>query len=88
MHDVDERERSLMAILKRLDADLTPPERAEVELFIEAREYGLALEALRDIFVEEAKMMSAATFADFHDLAERMGIREVIVTDDLRRQVS
>ena len=48
-------ERRLKALLDSLGATLSASERIEVEVFIQAGEYGIALETLCSILIEESK---------------------------------
>lgn len=54
-------ERLLRAILHDLSGVLTSAERAEVVEFIEVGEYGVALETLAALIVEERKLLPLAT---------------------------
>jgi hypothetical protein len=67
-------ERRLYTVLDALADVLLPAERQLVIHFIEVREYGLALETLCAILMEEKKRFSEGVFVQLVELAETMGI--------------
>ena len=83
----DDRERRLGHILEGRGEALTEPERAEIGVFLSAGEYGLALETLCDILTEASRLFPTPIFDEIVDLAELMGIRDAVVTDELCRLV-
>ena len=87
MGTIDDRERRLGRILDALGEALTESERDEIEMFLSACEYGVALETLCDILIEEARSLPKSVFAEIVELAELMGIRDVVVTNELCRLV-
>ena len=80
-------EHRLTSVLEALSDELSVAERSEVEEFIEVGEYGVALETLSALLVEERKRISRATFAEIVDLAEAIGIRATTITDGLQRRM-
>jgi hypothetical protein len=80
-------DRRLTLVLDSLSDELSAAERREVEEFIDVGEYGVALETLSALLVEERKRISPVTFAEIVELADLMGIREATITDGLRRRV-
>ena len=84
--DFTEIESRFTSILERLGGLLSVAERREVEDFIDVGEYGVALETLSSLLVEERKVFSAETLCEIAALAETMGIRESVVTKALEEQ--
>jgi hypothetical protein len=84
--DFAEIERRFTSILDRLGVLLSVAERREVEDFVDVGEYGVALETLSSLLVEERKVFSAETLCEITALAETMGIRESVVTKALEEQ--
>lgn len=80
-------EQRFTLVLDALSGELSAAERREVEEFIDVGEYGVALETLSALLVEERKRVSPATFAEIVELADSMGIRATTITDGLRRRV-
>lgn len=80
-------ERGLYALLDGLAGELSPTERREVVEFIAVGEYGVALETLSALLVEERKRIPATVYAQLVELAETMGIRASTITEELKRQV-
>jgi len=83
----EKTERFLDALLADLSSTLSSTERAEVVEFIDVGEYGIALETLVALIVEEHKQISLPIFQRIIALAESMGLRETIPIVALRRQV-
>jgi len=54
--------------------ELSESERSEVKSFVDVREYGLALETIVDIYVEESKKPSAEVVTYIVKLAEFMAM--------------
>ena len=81
-------ERRLNELLESLSDELSASERREVGGFIEANEYGVALETLCALLVEEHKKITPATFAEIGELADAMGIRATTITNELQQRVS
>ncbi len=81
-------ERRLTGILNVLSDELSVSERREVEGFIEASEYGVALETLCALLVEEKKRITPEAFAEISELADLMGIRSTTITNELQLRVS
>jgi exopolysaccharide biosynthesis predicted pyruvyltransferase EpsI len=80
-------EAGLVEILSQLGDTLSGSERQEVEEFVDVGEYGVALETLSFLIVEEEKRISRSTFHSIARLAEQMGISESVVTDKLHQAV-
>ena len=83
----EQTERFLGAILGDLSGVLSAAERAEVAQFIDVGEYGVALETLAALLVEERKSIPLPIFERIVALAESMGLRETIPAGALRAQV-
>jgi hypothetical protein len=79
----DELEARLGNILRTLGSQLSPEESREVGLFLEVGEYGLALQTLTDLLIEERKKLSIRTYDDVVGVAKRMGIEREIALEDL-----
>lgn len=80
-------ERSFGRVLNSLDTELSAAERREVAGFIEVGEYGVALETLSALLVEEDKRITAAILAEIVGLAATMGIDHDAATKQLERLV-
>ena len=78
--------RSLCAMLADLSSVLSSEERAEVIQFIDVGEYGVALETLAALIVEERKRIPVSIFEQIVNLADSMGLRETIPAAALRGQ--
>ncbi len=85
--DFREIERELGAVLDDLGVELTCSERQEVVELIDVGEYGIALETLSSLLVEEDKRVPLAVFEQIVSLAEAMGIRASTITEGLRNRV-
>ena len=86
--DYETIEQMLAGILADLSGVLSDSERAEIDEFIVVGEYGVALEALGALLVEESKPLALPVFERIVELAEVMKIRESVATDALRDRVS
>jgi len=84
--DFAEIENRFTLLLDRLDGLLSAAERREVEDFVDVGEYGVALETLSSLLVEERKVFPAETLCEIAALAETMGIRKSVVTKALEEQ--
>lgn len=74
-----------IAGLLREQADAwSAAERAEVNRFLDAGEYGLALDTLAWILVEEAKPISPGTLCEIESLAAAMGLADDPFLDAVR----
>jgi len=73
--------------LKLLTPVLTNIEKEEVREFLIANEYGVALQTLRDLLVEENKKISKEAFDLLEILAKNMKIYELIITPELKKCV-
>jgi len=83
----DELEAQLGTILHTLGSQLSPEESREVSHFLGVGEYGLALQTLTDLLVEERKKLSISTYNDVVGVAKRMGIEREIALEDLEGRV-
>ena len=80
-------ERRLIKLLDDLHGELSLSERNEVLEFVDVGEYGIGLETLSSLIVEEGKCIPSSTFEDIAALAGDMGIGESVITDSLRARV-
>jgi hypothetical protein len=80
-------ERRLLGLLDSLAAQLTDSERREVTDFIDVGEYGLALETLCAVLVEERKRIGLAAFDEIVGLHASMEVEPGATADELRRQI-
>ena len=83
----NELEAWLGGILLTLGSQLSPVESREVSHFLDVGEYGLALQTLTDLLIEERKKISIGTYNDVVGVAKRMGIEREIALEDLERRV-
>jgi hypothetical protein len=83
----DELEARLGGILHTLGSQLSPEQSREVGHFLDVGEYGLALQTLADLLIEERKKISMSTYDDVVGAAKRMGIEREIALDDLEGRV-
>jgi hypothetical protein len=66
----------IASLLGDLGGSMTDAERAEVDRFLDAGEYGLALDTLSWILVEEQKPIGHGTLREIESLARVMELRE------------
>lgn len=66
----------------------TDSEKGEVQDFIDAGEYGLALETLVDIVIEENKQIRREYFALVCELADAMQLDKKVFEEKLRDHVT
>ena len=83
----NELETRLGSILLTLGPQLSPEESRGVSHFLDVGEYGLALQTLTDLLIEERKKISIGTYSDVVEVAKRMGIEREIALEDLERRV-
>ncbi len=76
----------LESILLTLGSQLSPEESREVSHFLDVGEYGLALQTLTNLLIEERKEISLSTYNDIVGVAKRMDIEQEIALDDLERR--
>jgi len=69
-------EARMSQLLGDLGQSFTESERNEVNRFLDAREYGLALETLSCILVEETKTIATTTLHGIDELAGVMQLRD------------
>jgi hypothetical protein len=79
----DDLEAQLGSILHTLGSQLSPQESRQVGHFLEVGEYGLTLQTLADLLIEERKKISISTYNDVVGVAKRMGIEREIALDGL-----
>lgn len=72
-YDYESLENELRTLLESLDT-FSDSEKAEVVRYVDVGEYGLALETVFDIALEESKVISKALKLSITRLAEKMGI--------------
>ena len=82
----DELEAQLGSILLTLGSQLSFEESREVSHFLDVGEYGLALQTLTDLLIEERKKISIRTYNDVVSVAKHMGIEREIALEDLKRR--
>jgi len=76
-------EQRISRLLAQLVGFLTETEHAEVTQFLRAGEYGLALDTLACILVEEQKPVAAGLLAEIESLAESMDLLDAGCMHDL-----
>lgn len=76
-------ETRMARVLEKLGLELSDSERAEVMEFLEAREYGLALETLAAILVEEAKPIAPPVMREIEEMASAMSLKDELFMHDL-----
>jgi hypothetical protein len=74
-------EENLRALLAKLRTVLNPPETSEVEEFLDAGEYGIALETLCSALHTEDKPVSSEVVDGISKLAEQMELDNGIWTN-------
>lgn len=80
-------EELLLQLIGLLVSVFTDSEKKEIQEFIDAGEYGLALETLVDIVNEEDKQISIESLKLIYELAEVMQLDESVFEDKLRGHV-
>jgi hypothetical protein len=75
------------SILLTFGSQLSPEESREVSQFLDVGEYGLALQTLTDLLIEERTKISMGTYIDVVGVAKRMGIEREIALEDLERRL-
>ena len=78
----------LLRLLSLLLEIFTDSEKGEVQDFIDAGEYGLALETLVDIVVEEDKQIPCESLALVCELADVMQLDKKVFEEKLRGHVT
>src|SRR5690242_5813708 len=63
-------------VLSEVSLDFSESERSEVSRFLNAREYGLALQTLSYILVEESKPISRDVLREIDHMADAMRLRD------------
>ena len=74
-------------LINSLENTFTQIEILEVREFIEYGEYGVALETLVGIILEENKMISKDVFYSIEKLSSLMGIDKITIISNLRGKV-
>lgn len=82
-----ECERRLHEILASVEDALTLHDREMVFEFIEAREYGVALEHIAASLVESSSEVARPALEHILELARMMNIRDPLFTEELPRRV-
>jgi hypothetical protein len=75
-HLHDDLAARLTLVLADLSDVLTHPEKAEVLQFLEVREYGLALDTLSHILVDEQKAIGSDILSDLDHISEAMNLQD------------
>lgn len=65
-------ERDLLGVLADVGSTLTPAESKEVQLYLDAGEYNLALETICAVLKRNQTSISASTYVSLEDLGTRM----------------
>ncbi len=87
-YDYQSIEVLLLRLLSLLLELFTDSERMEVQEFIDAGEYGLALETLADIVVEENKLIPSESLSLVFELADVMQLDKKLFEERLRGRVT
>jgi hypothetical protein len=83
MRDFADLERRFTELLEQSSPPLTHSEQREVRHFVDHGEYGVALETLVDIFVEQAKVPTDTIVSAIVALANRMSMDTQPILDRL-----
>ncbi len=83
----NQMEAQLERILLTLGPLLSDEESREVSYFLVVGEYGLALQTLTDLLIEERKKISLSTYNDIVRVAKRMDMEREVALEDLERRV-
>lgn len=86
-YDYQSIENMLLRLLGLLFEVFTDSEKSEVQDFIDAGEYGLALETLVDIVIEENKRIPRESLALVCELADVMQLNKKVIEQKLRGHV-
>jgi hypothetical protein len=78
----------LLRLLSFLLETFTDSERMEVQEFIDAGEYGLALETLADIVVDENKLIPSESLSLIVELVDVMQLDKKLFEERLRGRVT
>jgi hypothetical protein len=70
MSDYQSVERQLLGILADLGTELDPGAAQEIQMYLDAGEYGLALETICAVLKQKSRPVSAATYVIIMDLAK------------------
>lgn len=81
-------EELLLRLLTLLTSVFTNSEKAEVQEFIDVGEYGLALETLIDIVIEEEKIISREASNLVYKLADKMLLDKKVFEERLRDHIT
>ena len=81
-------ENLLLRLLGLLLEIFTDSEKVEVQNFIDAGEYGLALETLVDIVIEENKQIPSESLALICELADLMHLEKKVIEEKLHSHVT
>ena len=87
-HNYEHVEELLLRLLGSLSEVFADSEKAEVQDFVDAGEYGLALETLIDIVVEEDKRLRSDCLKLVHELSESMQLDTKALDEKLRKYVT
>ncbi|MBD8514276.1 MafI family immunity protein [Photobacterium sp. WH77] len=87
-HDYQFVENLLLRLLSLLLEIFTDSEKGEVQDFIDVGEYGLALDTLVDIVIEENKQIPGESLALVYELADVMQLDKKMFEEKLRGHVT
>ena len=76
-------ESALTRLLNNPELPVSDNEKPEVQNYIDVGEYGLALECLVAIILEEKKKLSRDVLGEIEALALKMGIEKTVVSNEL-----
>ncbi|MEL6117886.1 MafI family immunity protein [Photobacterium sp. SP02] len=88
IHDYQFVENLLLRLLSLLLEIFTDSEKGEVQDFIDVGEYGLALDTLVDIVIEENKQIPGESLALVYELADVMQLDKKMFEEKLRGHVT
>lgn len=83
MYDYTVLEERLSRLLKSLEESFSSSETSEVQHFLDAGEYGLALETICGIITEERKVVGTDVVEQVKELREMMELESDILTEFL-----
>ena len=84
---LDAAERGLRSIVTAIAGSLSDAERDEISEYLDAGEYGIALEWMADCIAETTLEISQSVFAIIESLAIQMRLEDKVITPALRNCV-
>ncbi len=88
MYDYTQLEERLSRLLRSLEELFSSSETSEVQDFLDAGEYGLALETICGIITEERKVVGTEVVKQVKELRDIMELESDIVTEFLNARPS